>query len=106
MILIAGERKLDFPYLNVVFIILSDSKVSSPKMRFRIPNRFNGKYSQRKGYYLNESEDSCKTRLSDISRLSDHHIFPYFRNLALNTALLELKNKSLNINRKAALSTD
>ena len=39
MVLIAGERKLDFPYLNVVFIILSDSKVSSPKMRFRIPNR-------------------------------------------------------------------
>jgi len=75
-------------------------------MSFHIPDKLNGKSSQRKGYYLNKSEDSCKTNLSDISCLSDLHIFPYFRNLALNTALLELKNKSLNINRKAALSTD
>jgi hypothetical protein len=56
---------------------------------------------------LTESERLTKTRFYLTSHVNlTTTNFLYFRNFAPNTALLELKNKSLNINKKAALSTD
>jgi hypothetical protein len=75
-------------------------------MRFRMSNRFTESTAKGKDP-LTESERLIKTRLYLTSHVNlTTTNFLYFRNFAPNTALLELKNKSLNINKKAALSTD
>lgn len=102
-----GERKLDTSFYNVIIITFvrfqgsfSEDKIPYVKLTCGIVHPKERILSQR-------SRNAPENHVYPTSqRKSDHRLFLYLRNCAPNTALLELKNKSLNINKKAALRTD